>query len=910
MGAEVEILVIDDDIPSLRLLTEILEREGYRVRSTGNPHLAVDSSLARPPGLIVADVRMREMNGFEVCRRLKEDERTRDVPVIFISALQDADAREQGFKAGGIDYITKPFQEQEVLARVRSHTRLRQTQQHMEEHVKERPAECQENDKRLSLIFDTVGDVLFYIRVEPDEEFRFVSVNHAFLATTGLTNEQVVGKCIAEVIPEPSIQLVRDNYRKAIREKRTVRWEETSVYPAGEKIGDVTIAPVVNEEGICTHLVGSVHDVTERRRAEKTLRESKERYELAVRGSAAGIWDWDISSGTVFYSGRLKELLGYAADEPWSTTDDFWEKVHPDDMQSVRAAVEKHLEERTPYREDFRIKSRTGEYRWFYARGQALWDENGKPVRMAGSISDITDRKTAEEDLRKSRERYELVVEASGIGLWDWDLGSGRVYLSDTAKELLGYPPGEEWNNIDEFWEMIHPDDLQGVKAAVDEHFEKDIPYDRDYRFRTRSGGEYRWFNVRGRTVRDETGKPFRSLGAIADITERKQAREKTLRSEWRFRSLMEQSPLAMTLVTLEGKNIQVNSAWKKLWGFDDDMVAEVNQNYNLLNDDQLRNLGLADEVKKAFAGENVILPPIEYIGQQTVEDLDLQNVKAASVWIQIHLNPIRNEDEEIEFVVGTLVDVTALKEGEEEAHRQREALARVTRVARMEQMTGSIAHELNQPLTGILSSAQAGELAISKGECDHDEMLAIMGEIVGDAKRASEVIQGLREIYREQKLAHRPVDINALVEDTVLLLHSEFVMRKVELRTGCSPSGPMVSGNRVQLQQVLVNLAMNAAEAMKDTALESYDVQFGTAHEGNQVKAWVEDSGPGIDEDIIGSIFEPLATWKSGGTGMGLAISNSIIGAHGGRMWAENRPEGGTRVGFTLPVLEEEGKA
>jgi signal transduction histidine kinase len=223
-----------------------------------------------------------------------------------------------------------------------------------------------------------------------------------------------------------------------------------------------------------------------------------------------------------------------------------------------------------------------------------------------------------------------------------------------------------------------------------------------------------------------------------------------------------------------------------------------------------------------------------------------------------------------------------------------------------MGQLTGSTAHELNQPLTGILSNAQAAELMIQNDKWEHEEFEEIIAEIVADTKRAGDVIRNLRELYREQKGEYHPVDINAVADEATHLLHSEFVLQHIVLAKDFSSSIPMVNGNRIQLQQVLVNLIMDSEQAMSDVARDDRQLHITTTYDANEVKVWVEDCGPGIDADKIDRIFEPMTTWKPGGTGMGLAIGNSIIEAHGGRMWAENRLEGGARVGFVLPVLKE----
>jgi PAS domain S-box-containing protein len=643
--------------------------------------------------------------------------------------------------------------------------------------LEQKVQELRTSKKQLSLIYDSIADILFYIKVEPDDCFRFLSVNDAFLKATGLTPDQIAGKRVDEIIPEPSIQMVLDNYKKAINENRIVRWEETAVYPSGERIGDVSIAPILDEQGICTHLVGTVHDITENRQAEKTIRDSEERYELAITGSAAGIWDWDIPTNELYTSERLKELWGYVPDEIQITMEDFWNRLHPADSDAVKNALEQHLKNRDNYNIDYRVRTKSGEYRWFHARGQALWDNTGKAIRMSGSLTDITPRKMAEEDLVKSEEH---------------------------------------------------------------------------------------------------------------------------------FRSIMEQSPIPMELLTPDGKINQVNPAWLQLWNTNEEGAEEVLEKYNMLTDPQLTDIGIHHLVEKAFSGEHIILPPIQYDANLTVTDFEIENLEGLkSPWIQCHLYPIKDANGELEYVVNTYMDITDLKYAEKETQDQKEMLARVGRTSRMGQLTGSIAHELSQPLTGILSNAQAAELMLNNDRWESEEIKDIIGEIIADVKRCGDVIRNLRDLYREQKGKFDPVDINIIVEESIQLLHSEFIFQHVILAKECTPTLPKINGNAIQLQQVLVNLIMNGIQTMSDLARGDRHLLIGTAFDKKNLTAWVEDNGPGIPVDKIDNIFEPLATWKPGGTGMGLAISNSIIETHGGKMWAENKPEGGARVGFTLPVTK-----
>jgi len=789
MKSEVDILIVDDEIPNLKLLTGLLELEGYRVRPAESGQMAIESAQARPPTLILLDIRMPDMDGYEVCRQLHQDERTSDIPIIFISSLHDAEDRVRGFEAGCVDFISKPFQEQEVLARVRTHTQLRRMQLDLERLVDERTSE---------------------------------------------------------------------------------------------------------------------------------LREIQERYELAVAGSAAGLWDWDIASGTIHYSDRLQELLGYEPGDFSNSLVEFWDRLHPDDTEAAQRALDRHLKDREELRIDYRLQTKSGEYRWFYARGQALWDDDGKPTRMSGSITDITDRKESEVELVQSEARFRALMEQSPLAIvlispegkitrynsaWSqmWEVSE-----EEASQVLAEYNFRTDQQAIDLGWGPLIEEAFAG-KAVVLPPLEYDARQTLDEIGLEDVPGKTIWIQSHLSPVVDGKGEVEFLVDIVVDITDIKRAEEELAKSEARFRALMEQSPLGMEILSPDGKILQVNSAWRRLWDVTEEEAAAALAGYNMLTDPQTVDLGVAPLIEKAFEGEPVVLPPIQYSAQQTTEDFDLPEMQVRAPWIRCYLYPVKDKHGNVDFVVNTYQDITDIKHAEMDARRLQDALARVDRATSMGQLTGSIAHELNQPLTGILSNAQAAEMMLKRGECDHDELAEIMAEIVADTKRGGQVIQNLRELYREQKGEYQPVDINTLVDETITLLNSEFIVQKTVVTTETAPSMPPVDGNRIQLQQVLVNLMMNAVQAMDEAATVDSRLRIETSSDANEVQVGVEDTGPGIDLEKIDMIFEPLVTWKPGGTGMGLAISNSIIQAHGGRMWAENRPAGGTRVGFALPVQNEE---
>jgi two-component system, LuxR family, sensor kinase FixL len=254
--------------------------------------------------------------------------------------------------------------------------------------------------------------------------------------------------------------------------------------------------------------------------------------------------------------------------------------------------------------------------------------------------------------------------------------------------------------------------------------------------------------------------------------------------------------------------------------------------------------------------------------------------------------------------ILGISLDITARKQAELDAQRDRAELSHLSRVALMGEMSASIAHELNQPLAGILSNAAAGQRFIDRGDVNLREIREMFGDIIADGRRASDVVRGIRGMVKKEQAERRSVDLNDVVTDALRMASPDAVLRSCQLETSLDANLPAIDGDPVQLQQVLLNLVINAFDAMRDTPPPRRKVVIATQSNGNgTVCTSVRDHGVGISEDMRNRLFDPFFSTKTEGLGMGLAIVRSIIEAHGGTITAENLNDGGARFEFVLPV-------
>ncbi|OGX82879.1 hypothetical protein BEN48_17405 [Hymenobacter glacialis] len=255
-----------------------------------------------------------------------------------------------------------------------------------------------EREHQLSVIFDTIADVTFVLRVEEGGRYQFVFANKAFEKTTGLPLKRVLGRYVQDIIPEPSLSLVLTKYREAIASMEPVVWQETSVYPSGQVVGEVRVTPVADEHGRCYQLVGVVHDLTKEKQVERALRVSNERFAYALRATADAIYDWTVGDDMLYWGEGYEKLFGHHLTENPTPFSKWADCVHPDDSLRTVEGLRQTVLETTDlfWQEEYRFRRADGTWAEVFDRGFLVRDAAGQAVRMIGAMQDITARKLAE----------------------------------------------------------------------------------------------------------------------------------------------------------------------------------------------------------------------------------------------------------------------------------------------------------------------------------------------------------------------------------------------------------------------------------------------------------------------------------------------------------------------------------
>jgi PAS domain S-box-containing protein len=528
-------------------------------------------------------------------------------------------------------------------------------------------------------------------------------------------------------------------------------------------------------------------------------------------------------------------------------------------------------------------------------------------------------RRRAEEALRDSEQRWRSLTEALPQLVWGAGPDGGCDYFSTQWTTYTGIPEHEllGWA----WMEALHPDDREPTRQFWTESVAGRQSYDVEYRIR-RSDGTYGWFKTRGTPIRDTEGTIAKWFGTCTDITDRKRAEQVLKEHEMELsqaRDLLEIKVMERTkelrrseAYLEEAQRLSKTGSWAR---------TSANGEMRYWSEECYRVLGFEprDGLPRFETFLQHIHPDDQFRVRETAEragrekidyEVDYRIVHPGGDVRDIHTigHPVLGPSGDVVEFVGTVMDITERKQAEKERERLRQVqadLARINRATTMGELTASLAHEINQPIAAAVTDARTCLRWLAREQPDIAEARETAVRMVKAVTRASDIISRLRQLFKKGAPQTNLVDVSEVIQEMVVLLRSEASTYSVLIETDLSAASPRVMADRVQLQQVLMNLMLNAIEAMHDTESGGQLTVRSLRGEDGQLLISVSDTGMGLPAEQVDQIFNAFFSTKAQGTGMGLSISRSIIESHGGRLWATSNSGRGATFNFTLPAAE-----
>jgi PAS domain S-box-containing protein len=596
-----------------------------------------------------------------------------------------------------------------------------------------------------------------------------------------------------------------------------------------------------------------------------------------------------LSDGSnTFVNKRWTEYTGLSVEQ---TSGAGWQHaVHPEDILRhskkwrISVATGQVLEDEVRFR-----RATDGGYRWFLVRGVPLRDQHGKIVKWYGTLTDIEDRKRAEEALQQSQLYLGEGQRVAHMGSWAFN-AAGFEYWSSELFRIHGLEPGGKPPTVEEYLALVYTEDLAFMKQGIANMLADQRAFDFTKRIR-RSDGEIR--HVRCVGVPVSLGGTFQGfLGTGMDVTDQERLMEQLRRSEGHLAEAQKLTHTGSWAWRVPDRNAaEVSEEFYRIFGFDPAEGTPALEEY-------LERVHPEDRLKWTGVTERAIVEKADYEHKFRIL-LPNGIVK----WIHTVGHPVLSNAGDLEGFVGSSTDVTELRRAEQEREKlgQLEAdLAHINRVSMLGEMAASLAHEIKQPIAAAITSANSCIEWLSHEPPNLDRARATAKRIDKYGNRAAEIIDRIRSLYKKSPPQRELVDLNGIIDEMLTLLKGEAMRSSIAMRTELSAELPKLMVDRVQLQQVFMNLVLNAIEAMKDSGGE---LTVKSQLQDGQFQFSVSDTGVGLPMETMDQIFSAFFTTKPQGSGMGLTISRSIVESHGGRLWAAANDGRGATFHFTLPT-------
>ncbi|NEI18985.1 PAS domain S-box protein [Rhizobium leguminosarum] len=579
----------------------------------------------------------------------------------------------------------------------------------------------------------------------------------------------------------------------------------------------------------------------------------------------------------------------------------FYKIFHPDDTSRLASEWHEIMAFKRAKEVEGRIRRADGEYRWCTLRQKPRLDAEGNLVKWYGVVLDIEDRKQAENALKEtksalaaSEENLSLIINSLPVLVWSARPDGSADFVNQSWLDYAGLPADQilDWGFLD----LYHPDDIPGMV----EIWKRDLEHSDHTVLKGRIRGKddkYRWFYFSGRKLTDANGM-VRWFGVNIDIEDLQCAEtalresEQALReSEHKLNLIINTIPAMAWSCTPDGRLEYWNQNLIDFVGLPFEEIVGFGF-YRMFHPDDVEPMRTSwEEIIKSKRGRPV--------------DARIRRADGEYRWFNLRQNPLLDSDGNVVRWYGVVVDIEDRKRAEESLRQSQSDLAHVTRMTTTGELAVSIAHEVNQPLMAIVTNAGTCLRWLQPGHTDLDQARLAAERIVRDGHRAGDIIASIRAMAQKLPAKIERTDFKSALRDVLDLLRGELRHRGIELNLDVSESPIEVIGDRTQLQQVVLNLVMNSAEAIAASSTEKCITVGCARDEQDGVKVSVSDTGAGVPEGQLDRIFEAFYSTKVDGIGMGLSICRSIVEAHGGRIWASAATGGqaGSIFTFTLPI-------
>jgi PAS domain S-box-containing protein len=703
----------------------------------------------------------------------------------------------------------------------------------------------------------------------------------ASLEYTGLTEEEALSGACPCVHPD-------DRQRRADHWKKLMEMEmpgeiETRIRRAdGEYRWFISRSyPIRDAGGKLERWVSINWDIDERKRAEQQIRDQLTQLNLMEERFPGFLWK-ALPDGRVTHINRYcEDYLGMTAQEAAA---DWARLIHPDDRDEVTRRWTIVTSGGQWHDHVHRLIGKDGQYRWFQSRITAIKDESGAVVALHGLMMDADDMVSAERSVRQEEKQLRRLVDSMPAMIWRAD-PCGRI---DRWNRTMIETIGKHWETSETFDLMSKIDPVQTaeVEARWTKSVRLGIPYEDTYRIRG-NDGRYHWHLVRAQPFRDDGGNIIGWYGVHTDIDALKQAESALQVREHELLHIIDTVPSMLWAASPTGEATHISRRLSEYSGW---------------SLEKFLNLGWE---KFHHPDEFETTARDFFRSIQTGESFDsvhrLRRWDGEYRWHHVMGEPLRDPGGEIIQWYGLSIDIDDRKKAEDHLRETRAKLNRASRIAMVAELSASIAHELNQPLTSVLANAQASNRWLASTPPNLKELAASIERVVRDARSADQTMQNIRALFKRESFERKEASVPEMISEAVRLVQEDANKRGVPVQCSFEEDLPLVFVDPILIQEVFINLISNALEAMENMPREPKVIIRAALSDDKEMAIEVIDNGPGADDPE--KIFDAFVTTKEKGMGIGLAVSRSIAEAHEGQLSAANNPDFGATFTLKLPI-------